>query len=162
MPGKNIVNSGTGLTDETRRKVVDLLNHLLADEFVLYTKTRNFHWNVVGLHFGPLHALFESQYEALDDIVDAVAERARALDGRAAGSLAEFLRLTRLQESSAVLSETQMIAALLADHEAIVRVLRGAANFAGEAGDAGTEDFLVGLIENHAKTAWMLRAHSPQ
>ena len=159
MPARNIVNSGIGLTDEARRKVADMLNHLLADEFVLYAKTRGFHWNVVGPHFGPLHALFESQYEALDETVDEVAERARALDGRAAGSLGEFMQLTRLKEASGALSDTQMIAALLADHEALVRVLRGAAAFAGELGDAGSEDFLVGLIERHEKTAWMLRAH---
>jgi starvation-inducible DNA-binding protein len=38
------------LSDQDRKGVVDILNVLLADEYVLYTNTRNYHWNVVGPH----------------------------------------------------------------------------------------------------------------
>lgn len=149
----------TGLSDKSREKVVGILNALLADEVVLYVKTRNFHWNVEGPSFSEHHKFFESQYEALDEIMDDVAERARALDGRAAGSLAEFLKLARLKEAKSGLSGEEMIAALLADHEAVVRQLRSDVEAAGAAGDAGTNDFLTGLIESHEKMAWMLRAY---
>lgn len=44
-----------GLTDTTQKQVAALLNQLLADEFVLYVKTLNFHWNVVGSDFFALH-----------------------------------------------------------------------------------------------------------
>src|SRR5262245_64612701 len=87
-----------GLTDTNRSGVVTLLIPLLADEYVLYTKTRNFHWNVVGPQFNDLHKFFEAQYTELNDVVDNVAERARALGGAAAGSLAEFTQLARLAE----------------------------------------------------------------
>src|SRR5438309_9651855 len=87
-----------GLSDSNRDGVVKLLTPLLADEYVLYTKTRNFHWNVVGPQFNDLHKFFEGQYEALDDIVDEVAERVRALGGRSVATLAEFSRLARLAE----------------------------------------------------------------
>ena len=65
------------LTDEQRGGVVLILNALLSDEYILYTKTRNYHWNVVGHQFHSLHKFFEEQYNALDEIIDEVAERAR-------------------------------------------------------------------------------------
>ena len=149
-----------GLTDAQREGVTGILNTLLADEYVLYTKTRNYHWNVVGPQFNDLHKFFEAQYEELDDIVDEVAERVRALDGAAAGTLAEFVRLTRLTERAGDRPTAgAMIAALLADHEAVIRSLRtDLETCAGQYGDVGTNDFLTGLMERHEKMAWMLRA----
>src|SRR5882724_2198667 len=92
------MNVNIGITDDNRQRVVAILNTLLADEYLLYTKTRNFHWNVTGLSFNDLHKFFEAQYEALDDVVDEVAERIRTLGGQAAATLAEFRELTRLRE----------------------------------------------------------------
>ncbi len=162
--GKNGKNgkksaSGIGLADKPRKTMVDVLNRLLADEFVLYVKTRNFHWNVVGPNFSELHKFFQLQYEALDETVDEVAERARALDGMAAGSMTDFLKLARLTESSSHLAAPEMLGALLADHEQVIRRLREDIDTAADAGDKGTEDFLTGLMEEHEKAAWMLRAY---
>jgi starvation-inducible DNA-binding protein len=155
------MNVNIGLDDSSRGGVARILDRLLADEFVLYIKTRRFHWNVVGPHFAELHRLFESQYEQLDDIVDEVAERARSLGGTAAGSLREFLELTRLAENAGDNPAAErMIAALLADHESLIRSLRADLETASDQyGDAGTGDFLTGLLERHEKMAWMLRAH---
>lgn len=149
-----------GITDQNRRAVADMLNRLLADEYVLYTKTRNYHWNVVGPQFAQLHAFFEQQYEKLDDIVDDVAERVRALGHPALGTLTEFGQRRRLEERPGVaLDADGMVAALLADHETLVRQLReDLAACAETYGDAGTADFLTGLMETHEKMAWMLRA----
>src|SRR5499433_3910713 len=111
-----------GLTDTTRSGVIKLLIPLLADEYVLYTKTRNYHWNVVGPQFNDLHKFFESQYEALDEVVDEVAERSRTLGGPALGTLAEMLDHARLAEHPKQSPDAkQMLASLLADHEALVR-----------------------------------------
>lgn len=150
-----------GLKDTQRKPVIDILNRLLADEAALYVKTRNFHWNVEGPQFSELHKFFESQYDEIDDIMDQVAERARALGGYAAGSLTEFAGSTRLEEArGGPASAKAMLAQLLSDHEAIVRNLRNDAAEAGDKhGDAGTEDFLVGLMEQHEHMAWMLRAY---
>ena len=149
-----------GLSGEQREGVVTILNTLLADEYVLYTKTRNYHWNVVGLQFNDLHKFFETQYEALDEFVDEVAERARTVGGRASGTLDEFIRSTRLKEHPGRVPEArEMLADLLADHEAVIRTLRSdLATALDKHGDAGTSDFLTGLMEKHEKMAWMLRA----
>ena len=150
-----------GIADKQRQAVVGILNTVLADEFVLYVKSRRFHWNVEGPDFSELHALFEKHYEQLGQIVDDVAERARALDGIAAGSLEEYLKLTRLEEEPATVYDARgMIAALLADHEALIRNLRQDLSIcSSEHGDEGTMDFLTGLMQAHEKMAWMLRAY---
>jgi len=154
------MNASLGLKESSRAKVLALLDPLLADEYVLYTKTRNFHWNVVGHDFNDKHKFFEAQYEALDEIVDDVAERARSLGGKALGTLAEFSQHTRLQEQPGKQPPAlSMVANLQADHEAMVRTLRADLETVMEKhNDAGTNDFLTGLMEKHEKMAWMLRA----
>jgi len=103
-----------GLSADQREGGVQLLNTLLADEYVLYTKTRNYHWHVVGLQFHDLHKFFEVQYTELEEVVDEVAERARTLGGRALGTLAEFSGHTRLKEEPGQeLTAREMLATLL-------------------------------------------------
>lgn len=151
-----------GLTAPQQSGVIATLNTLLADEFVLYTKTRNYHWHVTGPQFHELHKFFEEQYTALSDTVDAVAERVRALGGQALGTLAEYVEHTRLRETPGQAPRAQtMLAHLLADHETVIRQLRQDVDVCVETfHDAGTSDFLTGLMEQHEKTAWMLRAYS--
>ncbi len=152
-----------GITDTNRNGVVKLLAALLADEYVLYTKTRNYHWNVVGPQFNDLHKFFEAQYEELNDFVDDVAERIRQLGTESPGTLAEFTKTARLKEHPGQhLDAEGMLSALLADHEEVIRNLRGDLETAMDKfSDAGTNDFLTGLMEKHEKMAWMLRAFVP-
>lgn len=149
-----------GIKDSDHHSVVGILNNLLSDEYLLYTKTRKFHWNVLGPRFNDLHKFFKALYEQLDDIIDDVAERARALGGPAYGTLAEFTRNARLKETPGKNpDEDGMLKELLNDHEVIIRALRGdLEDCAGKFHDAGTSDFLTGLMEKHEKTAWMIRA----
>ena len=153
------MNPSLGIGDGDRKAVVEILNALLADEYLLYTKTRNYHWNVVGPQFNDLHKFFQAQYEALDGIVDDVAERVRTLGGRALGTLAELAQGARLKERPATYGDAPgMLEDLLGDHETIVRQLRVDLETAMKRHDAGTSDFLTGLMEKHEKMAWMLRA----
>jgi len=149
-----------GLTEAQREGVCRVLQALLADEFVLYTKARNYHWNVIGPQFHDLHKLFEEQYEALSDMVDEVAERIRTLGGVAPGTLEEFRKAARLREEPGVVPPAlQMVRNLASDHEAIVRQLRQDIPVVQDQhNDVGTADFLTGLMEKHEKYAWMLRA----
>ena len=154
------MNPKIGLKDADRDAVVGILNRALADEVVLYVKTRNCHWNVVGTDFGELHKFFEGQYDQIEDFMDDTAERARALGGQALGTLAEFLKTTRLKEAPGKYPKAEaMVADLLADHEAIIQALRADLQTCQDKhGDSGTADFLTGLMEEHEKMAWMLRS----
>jgi starvation-inducible DNA-binding protein len=150
-----------GITDANRKAVTKQLTHLLADEFILYTKTRRAHWNIEGPDFHSMHVFFESQYEQLDEFMDGVAERIRQLGHYSPATLKEFLDLTRLTEKSGEKNDSQgFIKDLLADHEDIIIFLRQNINpFANDYKDAGTSDYITGLMEDHEKMAWMLRAH---
>ncbi len=149
-----------GISDKNRGEVVELLNRLLSDEYVLYTKTRNYHWNVTGLDFSEHHKFFEAQYEELNEIIDEVAERARTLGGKAFGTLKEFLGETRLKEFPGQYPKVQkMFSNLLEDHEVLINLLRTDLQACAEKyGDAGTSDFMTALMEKHEKMAWMLRS----
>jgi starvation-inducible DNA-binding protein len=154
------MKTNIGLAEQDRKDVVNILNTVLSDEYVLYTKTRNYHWNVTGPQFNDLHAFFETQYTQLNGVIDEVAERARALDGRAFGTLTEFGQHTRLGEQpNSSPSAREMVANLLQDHETVIRHLRvDLDTCAVRYHDSGTSDFLTGLMEQHEKMAWMLRA----
>ncbi|MDZ4763523.1 MAG: DNA starvation/stationary phase protection protein [Chloroflexota bacterium] len=147
--------------DEERKAVIDLLNKRLSDIVVLYFKTRNYHWNVTGIHFGALHEFFEKQYDNLEAAMDEVAERVRQLGGISLGTLAQVAQHAALKEEPGVVpTAEQMIQNLLADHETVIRQLREDVDAtAEEYGDMGTSDFLTALMEDHEKMAWMLRAH---
>lgn len=148
------------VSEKTRSQMADTLNILLANEYVLYTKTLKFHWNVRGPFFGALHGLFQKQYEQLLEIVDDVAERVRALGHLSHGTLKEFsANATLAEEPGKNPDYTTMIRLLLEDHEAIIRQIRKDIDLAAELHDMGTNNFLSDLIETHEKTAWMLRAH---
>lgn len=147
-----------GIADKQRKTVVGLLGKLLADEYILYTKTRNYHWNVVGPHFNDLHKFFESQYEAIDSDIDEIAERIRSLGEKTPATLVEFVKNATIKEHPELPSADKMVSNLISDHEDLIRVLREAVSTCEQNNDAGTADFLTGLMEKHEKTAWMLRS----
>jgi starvation-inducible DNA-binding protein len=161
MKAKAATNSvNIGLTDEQRAGVVEILNRVLSDQHVLYTKTRNYHWNVVGEHFRDLHKLLEEQYEELEQAIDQVAERTRQLGFPAIGTLTEFLDHATLKERPGDYPDAfTMLANLCGDHEAVIQQLRQDADDCDEKyHDMGTNDFLLGLVQAHEKMAWMLRS----
>ncbi|MCI9846836.1 Dps family protein [Flavobacterium pectinovorum] len=155
------MKANIGITQENISKVADVLAKVLADEFVLYTKTKRAHWNVEGPDFYNKHLFFEQQYDTIDEIVDNVAERIRSLGHYAPATLKDFLALTHLTEELKEKNDSDgFIKELLLDHESIIIYLRENINsIANELQDAGTSDFITGLLENHEKMAWMLRAH---
>lgn len=153
------INIGLGI--EQRKGAAAILKALLADEYILYTKTRKYHWNVEGGNFSELHKLFEEQYSAIDESIDEIAERIRQLGLYSPGSFAEFQASARLKEDAGgQIAAKKMIANLLADHEALIRHLRADLETVKEEfGDAGNQDFFTGLMQDHEKTAWMLRSY---
>ena len=148
------------LAEKTQQtnKIVDALSHLLADTYILYVKTQNFHWNVTGPHFYAYHQLFEEQYKALVEAIDVIAERIRSLGAHAPASLAAFLKLTSLKESDEKLNAQSMLQTLLNNHESIANTISKLFDVIDECGDEVTLDLLVERKTEHDKFAWMLRS----
>jgi starvation-inducible DNA-binding protein len=148
-----------GIIEKNRKHVADELSKILANEFVLFTKTKNAHWNVEGIDFYDKHKFFEEQSNQLDGFTDSIAERIRTLGHYAPASLKSYLELTQLAEPKQSKYDSQsFIKELLSDNETIINHLRENINiFANDYEDLGSSDFITGLMQDHEKMAWFLR-----
>lgn len=141
------------------KEISKKLGHFLADSYVLYIKTLNFHWNMTGEEFFMYHKLLQGQYEALAEANDDVAERIRQLGDKAPGTMKDFLKLACMKESSSDLSAKEMISELVKSHELMVKHAGELIAFCDKNKDPGTSDMIVGRMRDHDKQAWLLRSH---
>ena len=149
-----------GITQKDLTTSVKILSVVLADEVILYTKTRKFHWNVSGNSFMELHKLFEEQYGALETIIDDTAERIGQLGAKAIGTMKEFLEMTTLSETPNVYpNQKDMLVELCNDNEKIIQNLRENIPVCEENDDLATADFLTGVMKTLEKNAWILRRY---
>lgn len=154
------MKTNIGIPENHTQAIALELNKVLADEFVLYVKTRNYHWNTEGSNFMEMHKFYESQFEELDKIIDAVAERIRALGHYAEARLKDYANLTRLEEQAYTNKQNEQLQNLLNDHETIIQNMRKLVTLFSETHhDAGTSDFITGLMEDHEKMAWFIRSY---
>ncbi len=149
------------LPETSKETSITFLNELLANEFALFTKTLNFHWNIIGPRFHSLHEFLEEQYKDQLQVMDDVAERVRVLGGRPLSTVDEMSHAHKLNENpSARLEANEMIAELFHDHMLIQHQIKEILDDETRLKrDHGTEDFLVGLLCKHEKTSWMLNSH---
>lgn len=150
-----------GISDKNRQAIADQLSKILADEFVLYSKTLNAHWNIEGPDFHAVHLYLETLYNQQQGIVDTVAEKIRAVGHNVPAQLTKYLELTHLSEKDLEKNDSQtLFAELLEDHESIIIFLReNIKTMADKLMAEGISDYITGLMEYHEKTAWMLRSH---
>ncbi|WP_405572627.1 Dps family protein [Winogradskyella sp. Asnod2-B02-A] len=150
-----------GISAENRQAIADQLSKILADEFILYSKTLNFHWNVEGPDFHSVHVYLETLYEEQQEVVDTVAEKIRMIGHYVPATLGKYLELTHLTEKTKGKNDSQSIfAELLEDHESIIVFIREQIKPIADKWEAdGISDYITGLMEQHEKTAWMLRSH---
>lgn len=148
----------TGISPKDRAKIAAGLSKVLADNFTLYLKTHNFHWNVTGPMFNTLHLMFETQYNELWLANDAIAERIRSLGHHAPGTYAEYLKLASIEETPGQPSADEMVRLLVEGNEAVVRTARKIFPAVDAAHDEPTADLLTQRMQVHEKNAWMLRS----
>ena len=148
-----------GIQDTNKDAAVEILHKHLATELVLNLKIRNFHWNVVWIHFNDLHKFFEDLYNDGAQYGDEIAERIRMLGHHTQASMEEYITMTYISEEKDIkMDSNKMLDQLLTDNETIIREMRKDILAIAETDDMGTEDFLTGLIQKHEKDAWMLRS----
>jgi starvation-inducible DNA-binding protein len=154
------MKTSIGLSTEQLKTSTDILSTVLADEVTLYIKSRKFHWNVSGESFMELHKLFEHQYKEIEEVIDEVAERIGKLGSVTIGTMNQYAKLTRLKEwPDEYPTRMKMIEELVEDHETIIKELREDIDQCDESGDAGTTDFLTGIMQEHETIAWTLRRY---
>ena len=148
----------TGIAPKDRAKIAAGLSKLLADNFTLYLKTHNFHWNVTGPMFNTLHLMFETQYNELWLANDQIAERIRSLGYPAPGTYEEYVKLASVKETPGQPKAEEMVRLLVEGNEAVVRTARSVFPVVDKAGDEPTADLLTQRMQIHEKNAWMLRS----
>jgi starvation-inducible DNA-binding protein len=148
----------TGISPKDRGAIAKGLSRLLADTYMVYLKTHNFHWNVEGPMFQTLHVMFMEQYTEAWNAIDLVAERIRSLGHYAPGTYKEYLALARVKETPGVPKAEQMVRLLIDGQEAIVRTAREVVPLAERGSDEPTLDLLTQRMQVHEKNAWMLRS----
>lgn len=146
------------LGGKARKEIAEGLSRVLADSYVLYLKTHNYHWNVEGPRFRNLHLMFEEQYTELAAAVDEIAERIRALGQYAPGSFSQFSRLASIKGEDTVPSADEMVRNLARDHEAVEQTIRSVIPGAQDAGDEVTVGLLVERLAVHEKQVWMMKS----
>ncbi len=150
-----------GISEKNLNNVISCLSTALANEMMLYVKTRKAHWNVAGESFMELHKLFENQYKQLEESIDEVAERIGKLGGKTIGTMQEYCKLATIKETPGKYPSTkEMIKELLKDHETIIiQYRKDVENCSEKYKDAGTADFITSLMEQHETIAWTLRRY---
>ena len=152
-------NLNSNLSDDTRNLVAEALYQAVAETTVTTMLAQNFHWNVTGMAFGPLHDLFQKIYEDHFEAQDELAERMKALGSYVDGRLSNMLELSKVNECKEKISDVEMIKSMLNAQETISLTISGASDIAATNGDKLTEDICVERGRVHEKFAWMLRSH---
>ena len=142
-----------------RIEICEALNYALSETAVATMLAQNFHWNVTGMAFGPLHQLFQQVYEDHFQAQDDLAERIKALDGYADGNLGRMLERSKVQEHSGGASAEEMVTKLLRAEEILAAAVMTCGEVAASHGDTLTEDLCIARGQVHEKFAWFLRAH---
>lgn len=149
------------LDKESASKITRELNCLLANEYALFTKTLNYHWNITGPRFHSLHKFLERHYKDLLEMMDDLAERVRVLGKTPHSTVKSFANAMGLDEKNGKdMSTNQMLSDLFTSHVKLQSDLKDAL-IKDELfkSDPGTEDFLISLLRKHEKMGWMLRSH---
>jgi starvation-inducible DNA-binding protein len=142
----------------SNKPVTAALKKVLADNYALYLKTQNYHWNVEGPNFKPLHLMFEEQYTDLAAANDTIAELIRGLGEKSPGTFEFFSKTTNIKPANENASAEQMLKELIKDQGVIEKTLQQALEVAQKAGDEVSADFMIERLTVHRKAAWMLKS----
>jgi starvation-inducible DNA-binding protein len=150
-------NVPDGFDPEQVKNLSSVLNALLADVFVLYLKTKNFHWHMSGPHFRDYHLLLDQQGEQIFAITDDIAERVRKVGGTTIRSIGHIAKLQRLNDNDQeFVPARDMLLELHADNKALVESLRTAHEVASKANDYATTSLIEVWIDEAERRAWFL------
>ena len=146
------------MNDQQRQKIVQGLEQLLANSYILYIKTHNYHWNVTGANFYSLHLLFEELYQNLATAVDTIAERIRQLGFKVNASYQHFINKSDIKEETKDLTSEQMVQQLIEDNLVLIQVIRQWMPTAESLQDVASSDLMAERARTHEKQVWMLRS----
>lgn len=139
--------------------VTDKLKTIQADALAMYVKVHNYHWNIKGVQFYPVHNMTEGIYDGMSDLYDDCAERVLQLGQKPYVRLSEVSAATRIQEETKTEFDAKYVLEnILADYETMLKAFRELSDVADEAGDKATVAFADDKVASFEKDIWMLKA----
>lgn len=139
------------------QKLINFLNQLLSNQFVMYVKLHRYHWFVQGRHFFQLHELFEEMYVKFAEDLDIVAERILMIDGKPLATMSKYLKEATIVEASADDEEDEIIDQLHNDYKQLIKEIKDIGfELAEGRNDEPTKDLLITLLGSYEKYVWML------
>ena len=146
--------------EDTKSKLIDLLNARLADTIDLKTQIKHAHWNVKGAQFHQLHLLFDDVASHVDEAADLLAERAVQLGGIAHGK-------ARISAATSTIPEYDLnavdghdhVKALVARLGKLANTKRDAIDEADKLGDKATSHIFTEIVRAADKDLWFLETH---
>nr|WP_306266976.1 DNA starvation/stationary phase protection protein Dps [Pararhizobium sp. IMCC3301] len=154
-------NFAEGLNDNTRQKMIGLLNERLADTIDLTTAVKQAHWNLKGPGFIGVHELLDVVADHLRECADLMAERAVILGGFAKGTIQIVASETTLEPyPTNIVKIKDHVTELTERFRQLGKCLRDAIETAGEAGDEDTADLFTGISRTVDKDAWFIGANA--
>ena len=146
---------------DSQPNIAQALYQCVAETAVTTMMAQNFHWNVTGMAFGPLHALFQEIYEDHFTAQEDLAERIRSIGHTVDGRLQSMVNASKVveDEAGAVKTDVEMISSLLEAQRTLAATLSGVSDIAANVGDKLTEDLCVERGRVHEKFAWLQESH---
>ncbi|NJN25758.1 MAG: DNA starvation/stationary phase protection protein [Cyclobacteriaceae bacterium] len=147
-----------GLDKEKSKELAELLGDLLANYSTFYQNTRGYHWNITGEKFFELHVKFEELYNDLFLKIDEVAERILTLGYNPAHKFTDYLKITKIPESSEVTDGKKGVEQILEAFSILLKKQRHILELSGEINDEGTNALMSDYIREQEKLVWMYSA----
>lgn len=147
-----------GLDAKKSKQLADRLNELLANYSVFYQNTRGYHWNIKGEKFFELHLKFEELYNNLLLKIDEVAERILTLGHAPNHRYSEYMKTSKIKESTQVSDGKQAVQNILNSFQVIIGLQRGLLELSADTNDEGTNALMSDYIREQEKLVWMYSA----
>ncbi len=148
------------IKNESREKLVGILNERLADSIDLKSQAKQAHWNVKGMNFIALHELFDQVAGEVETYTDMIAERVTVLGGTAEGTVRVSAQKSSLAQYPMEITDgrdhVDALSTALADFSKKTRANIGDAD---EAGDMVTADLFTEVARGTDKLLWFVEAH---
>jgi starvation-inducible DNA-binding protein len=141
------------------QELIDAMNKVFADTYLMYFKTHSYHWNVEGPNHPQYHHFLEMIYTEVYAVVDTIAEHLRALDAYAPYDLLKVYNLSIVsKDETPEIDARTMMQNLLDANNVVLLSLHRAYDAADKATSLGVSNFLQDRIIAHEKHGWMLKA----
>jgi starvation-inducible DNA-binding protein len=147
----------TDLKADGVKAITKVVNGLVADAFVLYVKTKNFHWHLSGPNFRDFHIMLDEQAEQIYASIDPLAERVRKIGGNTIRSISHIAELQSLKDNTApFVGPLEMLNELMADNNKVAAAMREAHGICDANHDVATASLLEVFIDETERRVWFL------